>query len=111
MHKRLYSFFENENLIFENQFGFRKKHSTVHPLTDLTEDIRQAIDSNKFACGIFVDLQKAFDTVDHGILLKKLEHYGIRGIANNWFKSYLETRSQIVSTLQTTQIFSPRMIL
>ena len=50
------------------------------------------MDNNKFAVGVFVDLQKAFDTVDHNILLKKLDHYGIRGVANNWFKSYLSNR-------------------
>ena len=97
MHKRLYSFLEDRGCIYENQFGFRKKHSTTHALVDLTEDIRNAIDNNKFACGIFIDLQKAFDTADHNILLKKLEHYGIRGIANNWFRSYLSNRKQFVS--------------
>ena len=59
--------------------------------------IREALDSSNFACGIFIDLQKAFDTVDHHILLKKLEHYGIRGLANNWFKSYLSNRKQFVT--------------
>ena len=97
MHLRLYNFLEEQDSIYDYQFGFRKNHSTNHALIDLTEDIRQAIDSNKFACGVFIDLQKAFDTVDHNILLKKLDHYGIRGIANDWFKSYLENRKQFVS--------------
>ena len=59
--------------------------------------IREALDSGNFACGIFVDLQKAFDTVDHQILLKKLEHYGITGRANDWFNSYLSNCRQFVS--------------
>ena len=59
--------------------------------------MQSALDNNKFACGIFIDLEKAFDTVDHNILLSKLNYYGIRGIANDWFKSYLSNRSQFVS--------------
>ena len=97
MHKRLYGFFENQGLIYQHQFGFRKQHSTTHALIDLTEDIRQTIDNNKFSCGVFIDLQKAFDTVDHNILLKKLNHYGVRDITNKWFKSYLTNRKQYVS--------------
>ena len=97
MHKRLYNFLEDQLIIFAKQFGFRVRHSTIHALIDLTEDIRKGIDENKFVCGIFVDLQKAFDTVDHNILLKKLEHYGVRGIANDWFRSYLTGRKQFVS--------------
>ena len=85
------------NCIFELQFGFRANHSTNHALFSLTETIRDALDNGNFACGIFIDLQKAFDTVDHEILLKKLEHYGIRGLANSWFKSYLTNRQQFVS--------------
>ena len=88
---------EMQGTIFEKQFGFRKHHSTSHALLDLTEDIRQAIDSNKFSCGVFIDLQKALDTVDHNILLKKLDHYGVRGVANTWFRSYLTNRKQYVS--------------
>ena len=97
MYSRVYSFLELHNSICKNQFGFRANHSTFHALISLTEDIRQALDNNYFACGIFIDFQKAFDTVDHNILLKKLEHYGVRGLANDWFKSYLLNRKQYVS--------------
>ena len=73
-------------------------HSTSHALTSLTEDIRNALDNNSVAAGVFIDLQKAFDTVDHGILLYKLNYYGIRGIANDdWFRSYLTNRKQYVA--------------
>ena len=99
VHNRVYKFLEDFQCIYSLQFGFRKKHSTNHALIDITETIRHALDNKKFACGVFVDLQKAFDTVNHDILIAKLEHYGIRGIANNWFSSYLKNRSQFVSIL------------
>ena len=83
--------------IYDQQFGFRENHSTTHALVSLTESIRQALDGNNFACGVFIELRKAFDTVGHNILLKKLYHYGIKGKANEWFCSYLSNRSQFVS--------------
>ena len=97
MHSRLYNFLSIHNCIYDHQFGFRKNHSTNHALINLTEEIRDALDNNSFAAGVFVDLQKAFDTVDHTILLNKLNHYGIRGVTNNWFKSYLSNRRQYVT--------------
>ena len=97
MFKRVYDYLEKINAIYRLQFGFRSKHSTTHALIDITETIRKALDSEKFACGIFVDLQKAFDTVNHEILIQKLAHYGIRGVANDWFMSYLTNRVQYVS--------------
>ena len=94
VHKRATDFLNQQNLFYDKQFGFRNSHSTTHALTELTEKIRQACDSGKFACGVFLDFQKSFDTVSHDILLKKLEHYGIRGVSNAWFKSYLKNRKQ-----------------
>ena len=96
MYNRLYNFSEINSVIYDLQFGFRQKYSTSHALIHLTDKIREQLDSGNFACGIF-DFQKAFDTVDHDILIQKLNHYGIRGVANNWFSSYLQNRSQYVS--------------
>ena len=96
---RLHGFLELHNCLYSFQYGFRENHSTNHALIDISENIRNALDSNKSVCGIFVDFQKAFDTVNHDILLQKLEHYGIRGCTNSWFKSYLSQRKQFVSIL------------
>ena len=74
---RLSKFLEKNKCLFSRQFGFRNKHSTTHVLIDLTETSRKAIDDNEFACGVFLDFKKVFDAVNHGILLKKLEHYGV----------------------------------
>ena len=96
MHARLYEFLELHNILFLNQFGFRKFHSTSHSLVEITEEIKESIDNGKYGCGIFIDLKKAFDTVNHKILLSKLEHYGIRGSLLKWFESYLTNRTQYV---------------
>ena len=85
MYKRLSNFLDINNLIYLLQFGFWPKYSTNHVLINLSESIRQSLDEGSFGCGIFVDLQKAFDTVDHKILQHKLEYYGIWGICNDWF--------------------------
>ena len=97
MFERLYSFLESKKCIYDLQFGFRKKHSTNHALLSMTQEIQETIDKGNVAIGVFVDFQKAFDTVNHKILLRKLEHYGIRGIANDWFSSYLTNRQQYVT--------------
>ena len=96
VHKRLVSFLDREKVLYDQQFGFRNKHSTLHNLIVLSEEIRKNIDKGNFSCSIFLDLAKAFDVIDHEILLTKLNHYGIRGIANDWIRSYLTDRKQFV---------------
>ena len=96
IYNRMYAFLENHDILYGLQFGFRARHSTTHALISITENIRSALDDGKVSCGIFIDLQKAFDTVNHEILLKKLHHYGFRGIINEWFCSYLSERKQKV---------------
>ena len=94
------------NVLFEGQFGFRSNHSTSHAILQIVDKIQKAIEAKNFSCGIFLDLSKAFDTVNHKILLKKLYHYGIRGIAHNWFSSYLSNRKQFVSIGNVTSDLS-----
>ena len=96
LHKRLYKYLTKFKILYEYQFGFREGHSTTQPLIEITDRLKSAIDNKDLTCGIFIDLTKAFDTVDHNILLKKMFHYGIRGNVYNLFQSYLSNRQQYV---------------
>ena len=98
MYHRFTSFLEKKNIFNDSQYGFREKRSTEHAILDTINQIENNMDNKMYSCGIFIDLKKAFDKVDHLILLQKLDHYGVRGVINIWFASYLHGRQQ------TTQI-------
>src|ERR1043165_9041173 len=96
MYRRLFNYVNSLNIIFQSQHGFQSGHSPYMALLSMQDMISNAIDNNNYSVGVFFDLSKAFDTVDHKILIKKLENYGIRGIPLKWFISYLENRTQNV---------------
>ena len=87
--------------VYQLQFGFRKNHSTVLSLIYLVNKIATSIDQSEITAGVFLDLSKAFDTLDHQILFDKLEHYGVRGLALQWIKSYFSNRTQFVQINDT----------
>ena len=96
MYTRVMQFVDKHKILSDNQYGFREKHSTYMALINMIDQISSEMDNKKFSIGIFLDLSKAFDTIDHNILLQKLEIYGIRGTALCWFNSYLANRKQCV---------------
>ena len=96
IYKRIYNFLLKNNVLYKHQFGFQTGHSTTLSLIEIVDEIYKNLDDNNYAMGLFLDLQKAFDTVNHSILLDKISYYGIRGVAHDWFTSYLTHRKQFV---------------
>ena len=97
MHNRVINFLDTYNILCENQYGFRPGRSCEHALLNAKDTILNSMSKKQVTLLLLIDFSKAFDLVDHSILLNKLEHYGIRGLALNWFKSYLKNRNQFVS--------------
>ena len=95
-YNQLYSYFKTNNLFYEHQYGFREQHSTEHASLELIDQVLHDLDKKKNPVVVYMDLSKAFDTLDHKILLHKLKYYGIDGIALKWFSSYLSNRQQYV---------------
>lgn len=108
MKKTLTSFLKKKAILRNKQFGFRQGLNTFDALHEFTEKIYSTLDFQHSHLSIYVDFSKAFDTVKHDILLQKLDHYGIRGVINNWFKDYLTNRTQ--STKFSNHLSTPTLI-
>ena len=97
MYSRLYNYLNENEILNDKQFGFRARHSTEHAILELIDQVSNAFDNNNFVLGVFIDLSKAFDTVDHNIILEKLSMYGVKGNNFKWFHSYLSNRKQYIA--------------
>ena len=96
VYKRTYNFLHDNNILYQSQYGFREKHSTIQAVSQSVFETLKALDEKKSVLGVYLDLSKAFDTINHLILIRKLEFYGIRGLPLEWFKDYLRNRKQYV---------------
>ena len=102
VHKRVYRFLKKHKLLYDSQYGFRSKRLCEQAIIELVSSILQAKNQNQHSAAMFLDLSKAFDTLDHTILLRKLDLYGLRGVCNDWFRNYLNGRT-LVTKLTTNK--------
>ena len=109
MYNRLYKYLTKEKILYSKQFGFQKGHSTDHAILKLTDQIYESFENNQYTLGVFIDLSKAFDTVDHSILIQKLELHGIKGLNLAWFKNYLTNRKQCIKIDENTETDKERI--
>ena len=107
VYKQLYGYFLKNKLIYDSQYGFREDHSTESASLEFCDRILKYLDEGKLPVTVFLDLSKAFDTLDHNILLNKLKYYGIHGVALKWFESYLTQRHQYIECNELTSNMLP----
>ena len=93
MYTQVYDYLNNMNQIYESQYGFRARHSCEHAIGELMSEITKSIELGKQTVSAFLDLSKAFDTLEHSVIFKKFERYGLRGPCLEWFRSYLYGRT------------------
>ena len=104
MYNRMYGFLSHNNIFFDSQYGFQSKRSCEHAIMEMVGHVLQAKNEGKHSMGVFLYLSKAFDTLDHPVLIAKLERYGIRGNMLDWFKSYLSGRSLVAKISNSTNV-------
>ena len=104
---RLSSFLTKHHILHESQHGFQTNHSTCTAAMDLLNEITKNLDKKYLTLGLFIDISKAFDSINHDILLSKLEYYGIRGVANSWFHSYITNRFQYIESANSSSLLRP----
>ena len=105
---RISNFVEKHDIIYEHQYGFQSNHSTSLALLHLVNEISSSVDIKEICIGVFGDLSKVFDTVNHNVLLNMLDHlYGLRGLALDWIKNYLNDRKQYVDYKNVSSEYQP----
>ena len=111
IYQQLYAYFENSNLFFKGQYGFRKDHYTEMSSLELVHRILSFMDNGDTPIGIFLDLSKAFDTLNHNILLHKLKHYGLSKNSTGLITNYLENRTQYVTLIMLIQTIKKFLLM